>query len=149
MRQIKEIRIIRGNDTTFAGMPPIKIKMNTEADLTGFTAKYRFGSNIKEFTTEEVASKELALSYTSEETKSFFPGRGFGFLVMYDPQGRQATIWRILMNVVFPYEHPIKNKYGIEVIIGEEGEVEIKYISDEEKLYIDHDVTEQMLVISV
>ena len=137
-----EIRIIRGNDTTFAGMPPITIKMTTEADLTGYTATYTFGSNVKTFTTEEVASKELYLSYTSAETLEFFPGRGYGFLVLFDKDGKQATVWRIVMNVVFPYDHPVKNKYGIEVIIGDKPEVEIKYIADEEMLFVDAEVKE-------
>ena len=147
--KLKEIRIIRGNDTTFANMPPIKIKMNTKADLSGYTATYTFGSNVKTYTEEEVASKELTLAYTAEETLTFFPGRGFGFLVLFDPQGRRATVWRIVMNVVFPYDHPVKNKYGIEVIIGDDSsDIEIKYIEDEEMLFVDHDVSEETVFLN-
>ena len=99
MKKVKEVKIIRGNDTTFSGNSPIPIKINTKADLIGFTASLFFGSITKTFSTEDVANKLLHLAYTSEETNSFFPGRGFALLKLYDQQGRQATVWRFVLNV--------------------------------------------------
>ncbi|MBO6031908.1 MAG: hypothetical protein J6Q22_10745 [Prevotella sp.] len=144
VKKLKEVKIIRGNDTTFSGNAPIKIQINTKADLTGFTASLFFGSVVKDFTEEEVSSKLLKLAYTSEETEQFFPGRGFALLKLYDSEGRQATIWRFVFNVIFPYEKPTCGGYAVEVVIGDaESMVDVKYDEETETLIVDYKVSER------
>lgn len=141
MKKVKELKIIRGNDTLFSGNPAIPIKINTKADLTGFTASLFFGSVTKSFPSDDVGKKKLSLSYTSEETSSFFPGRGFATLKLYDTEGRQATVWRFVFNVVFPYEHNVCGKHGIEVVIGDaDPNAEVKYDEENEMLVVSFDV---------
>lgn len=142
IKKLKEVKIIRGNDTTFSGNAPIKIQINTKADLTGFTASLFFGSIVKNFDSESVESKLLELSYTSSETEQFFPGRGFALLRLYDQEGRQATIWRFVFNVVFPYEKPTCHGYEIEVVVGDtDSTVDIKYNEETETLIVDYKVS--------
>ena len=95
------IAIYRGEDTCFAGAEPIPIKIDTELDLTGFTAKLYFGSIVKEFDSEEVATKQLALSFTAEETSSFFPGQGFAIVKVFDTEGRVAVLKKFVIDVRF------------------------------------------------
>ncbi len=141
-RRLKELKIIRGNDTTFSGNDPISIQINTTADLSGFTASLFFGSVVKNFSEEEVKSKILNLAYTSEETLQFFPGKGFALLKLYDSMGRQATVWRFVFNVVFPYDKPSCGGHSIEVVIGDaDGNVEVKYDDETETLIVDYKVT--------
>ena len=142
IKKLKEVKIIRGNDTTFSGNAPIKIQINTKADLTGFTASLFFGSIVKDFDTEEVAGKILQLAYTSAETEQFFPGRGFALLRLYDPEGRQATIWRFVFNVIFPYERPTCGGYEIEVVVGDASSmIDVKYDEETETLIVDYNGT--------
>ena len=100
------IAIYRGEDTCFAGAEPIPVKIDTELDLTGFTAKLYFGSIVKEYGTEEVATKQLALSFTAEETSSFFPGQGFAIVKVFDPEGRVAILKKFVIDVRFREWHP-------------------------------------------
>lgn len=144
-KPIKEVTIIRGNDITFSGNPPIMIKIKTDADLTGFTASLTFGSNVKMFSEEEVASKELSIVYTHEETNSFFPGRGFAMLRFFDPLGKQACVGRLVFNVEFPFYKHGKYSNTIEVVIGGE-QVEIHYKEQEEELIVEAEVTARGLV---
>ena len=136
-KKVKEVKIIRGTDTLFSGNPAIKIQLNTKADLTGYTASLYFGSVKKDFTTEDVANKVLNLSYTHEETKTFFPGRGYALLRLYDQNGLQATIWRFVFNVVFPYDKHSCGGHGIEVVIGDStGSANVEYELDTETLIV-------------
>ena len=95
------IAIYRGEDTCFAGAEPIPVKIDTELDLTGFTAKLYFGSIVKEYGAEEVETKQLALSFTAEETSSFFPGQGFAIVKVYDTEGRVAVLKKFVIDVRF------------------------------------------------
>ena len=95
------IAIYRGEDTDFAGAEPIKIKIDTALDLTGYTADILFGNVVKHYEAEEVASKTLGLSFTAEETSGFFPGRGFASVKVYDTEGRVAILKRFVIDVRF------------------------------------------------
>ena len=95
------IAIYRGEDTDFAGAPPIQVKIETDLDLTGFTADLLFGSIVKHYETEEVSTKILSLVFSAEETKTFFPGRGYATVKVYDTQGRVAILKRFVINVKF------------------------------------------------
>lgn len=99
------IAIYRGEDTDFAGQEPIQVKIITPFDLTGYTADIMFGSIVKHFESEEVATKTLGLSYTAAETATFFPGRGFAAVKVYDTESRVAILKRFVIDVRFrPYD---------------------------------------------
>ena len=95
------IAIYRGEDTDFAGAEPIQIKIDTDLDLTGYTAELLFGSVVKEYGEEDVGKKILPLSFTAEETSGFFPGRGYATVKVYDTQGRVAILKRFVIDVRF------------------------------------------------
>ena len=103
------VAIYRGEDTDFAGAEPIIIKIDTELDLTGFTAEILFGSVVKEFGEEDVAKKILPLSFTAEETSGFFPGRGYATVKVYDTEGRVAILKRFVIDVRFRDEKRISD----------------------------------------
>lgn len=112
------IAIYRGEDTDFAGQEPIQVKIITPFDLMGYTADIMFGSITKHFESEEVATKTLGLSYTAAETSTFFPGRGFASIKVYDTEGRVAILKRFVIDVRFrPYDKaPISNVEVSELI---------------------------------
>ena len=93
------IAIYRGEDTCFAGAEPIIVKIDTELDLTGYTADLLFGSIVKHFETEDVASKKLPLSFTAEETSTLFPGKGFAVVKVYDTEGRVSIMKKFVIDV--------------------------------------------------
>ena len=95
------IAIYRGEDTDFAGAEPIQIRLDTDLDLTGYTAELYFGSIVKTFESEDVEKKVLPLSYTAEETSTFFPGRGYATVKVYDTEGRTAILKRFIIDVRF------------------------------------------------
>jgi hypothetical protein len=95
------VAIYRGEDTDFAGAEPIQIKIDTDLDLTGYTAELLFGSVVKEYGAEDVGKKILPLSFTAEETSGFFPGRGYATVKVYDTQGRVAILKRFVIDVRF------------------------------------------------
>lgn len=100
------IAIYRGEDTDFAGQEPIQVEIVTPFDLTGYTADILFGSIVKHFNEEEVATKKLGLSYTADETSTFFPGRGYASIKVYDTQQRVAILKRFVIDVRFrPYSN--------------------------------------------
>lgn len=95
------IAIYRGEDTDFAGQEPIQVKINTPLDLTGYTADILFGSIVKHFEAEEVGTKTLRLSFTAAETSTFFPGRGYASIKVFDTEGRVAILKRFVIDVRF------------------------------------------------
>lgn len=97
------ITIYRGDDTDFADAPPIPVSFTTDIDVTGFTAEIYFGSVVKTFTSEEVQTKTLGLVYTAAETSSFFPGKGWATLKLYDKEGRVQIQERFVIDVKFRY----------------------------------------------
>lgn len=98
------ISIYRGEDTDFAGAEPIQVKINTPLDLTGYTAKILFGSVVKEYGPDAVATKTLGLSFTASESSTFFPGRGFASVKVFDTEGRVAILKRFVIDVRFRSE---------------------------------------------
>ena len=95
------VTIYRGEDTDFADASPITVKIDTEIDLTGFTAKLYFGNVVKEFGSDEVETKELKFNFTAEESDGFFPGRGFATVKVYDTEGRVAILNKFIIDVKF------------------------------------------------
>lgn len=95
------IVIYRGEDTDFAGAEPIKITIDTELNLSGFTADILFGNVVKHFEPEEVETKALGLVYTAAETAGFFPGKGYAVVKVYDKEGRVAYLKKFIIDVRF------------------------------------------------
>ena len=95
------IAIYRGEDTDFAGGGPIKIKIETDLDLTGFTAKLFFGNVVKSFEPEEVATKILKFNFSADETSGLFPGKGYATVKVFDTKGRVAILKRFVIDVRF------------------------------------------------
>lgn len=93
------IAIYRGEDTCFAGAEPITVRIDTELDLTGFTAELLFGSIVKQFGTEDVSKKELPLSFSADETSTLFPGKGYAVVKVYDTEGRVAILKKFVIDV--------------------------------------------------
>lgn len=93
------LAIYRGEDTEFADAEPFTVKIDTDLDLTGCTGKLYFGSVIKEFDAEEMASKELALSFNASDTADMFPGQAYATLKAYDAEGRESVLKRFIIDV--------------------------------------------------
>lgn len=102
------ITIYRGEDTDFADTAPIEIEINTNRDLTGYTAKILFGNVVRDYTSEVVITKKLPLVFSAKETLGFFPGRGYATVKLYDQEGRVAIVKTEIINVAFKE----KNCYG-------------------------------------
>lgn len=93
------IAIYRGEDTCFAGADPISVKLDTELDLTGFTADVLFGSIVKHFESDDVEKKELPLSFSAKETSTLFPGKGYAVVKVYDTEGRVSILKKFVIDV--------------------------------------------------
>ena len=93
--------IYRGEDTDFAGAEPILIKIDTELDLTGYTAKLMFGSVVKSYGPDDVGAKVLPLVFSAAESSGFFPGRGYATIHVYDTEGRTAILKKFVIDVRF------------------------------------------------
>ena len=88
------ITIYKNEDTEFADSEPIKIVLDTDMDLTGFTAEIAFLGVTKTFDSDTVATKVLPLSFTEEDTKGFVLGRDYAIVRLFDPKGR-STIFAL------------------------------------------------------
>ena len=84
------ITIYKNEDTEFADSEPIKIVLDTDMDLTGFTAEIAFLGVTKTFDSETVATKVLPLAFTEEDTKGFVLGRDYAIVRLFDTQGRST-----------------------------------------------------------
>lgn len=93
------IAIYRGEDTCFAGAAPLTVKLDTELDLTGFTADVLFGNIVKHFESDDVERKELPLSFTADETATLFPGKGYAVVKVYDTEGRVSILKKFVIDV--------------------------------------------------
>ena len=151
--------IYRGEDTNFAGLGSIKLKINTDLDLTGFTSKLFFGNVIKEFDSAETETKTLTFFFTAEETLGFFPGKGYATLKLYDTEGRVTILRKFVIDVRCRYA-PIKpeeiHSEQIEILGGvtekqlkEAMTLVKKYTDDKIEETKDTILTEQPVIVDV
>lgn len=82
--------IIRQGDDTNALGNSIVFVLNTELDLTGFTAVFQVASVRYEW--DDITSKRLELVLTAEQTAILPFGTSYGALKIYDPNGLAKTI---------------------------------------------------------
>lgn len=99
-KKVKIPTIVRGDDSDFGEGSPILLELDTEADLTGYTASLEFQSLIKEFDTEEVSSKLLSVSYTAEETMTFLLGKNLATIKITDTSGNQKVLSKFAMQTI-------------------------------------------------
>ena len=85
----KGIMIRQGDDTNALGNS-ITFVLNTEIDLTGFTAVFQVDSVRYEW--DDITSKRLELVLTAEQTATLPVGTSYGALKIYDADGLANTI---------------------------------------------------------
>lgn len=85
------IKLTQGDDTNALGNS-IVFTLNTDLDLTGYTAVFQVESIRK--TWDDITSKELDLVITKEETAALSVGTHLGALKIYDSDGLAVTVIR-------------------------------------------------------
>lgn len=95
----KGIVITQGDDTN-ALNNEIMFRLNTDLDLTGFTAVFQVES--LQYKWNDITSKELALVFTREQTQSLSAGKYYGALKIYDNNDLAVTVIRDIPVNVLP-----------------------------------------------
>lgn len=93
------IVIYKGEDTEFANSGPIQVELDTQLDVTGFTAEISFLGVTKTFGSADVENRILPLSFTENETKQFVLGKDYLLVRVFDTQGRSAILKRVEVDV--------------------------------------------------
>lgn len=91
----KPIVIFRGDNTAAFDLRTIKILLTGDLDLSRATAKFTLLDFSKTWTEQEVATGELSIAFTAEQTKAFALGPQTGTLRLYDMSTgtpRQLTV---------------------------------------------------------
>lgn len=91
----KPIVIFRGDNTAAFDLRTIKILLTGDLDLSHATAKFTLLDFSKTWTEQEVATGDLSIVFTAEQTKAFALGPQVGTLRLYDMSTgtpRQLTI---------------------------------------------------------
>lgn len=86
-----KIIITRGDDSDALGNT-IKIHLNTELDLTDFTAVFQIDKLRWEY--NDITSKELNIVITREQSMQLEDGVAYGALKIYDANDKAITIIR-------------------------------------------------------
>lgn len=86
-----KIIITRGDDSDALGNT-IKIHLNTELDLTDFTAVFQIDKLRWEY--DDITSKELNIVITREQSMQLEDGVAYGALKIYDATDKAITIIR-------------------------------------------------------
>lgn len=85
------IVLFRGDDTDFTWNKEVKLRLNTEADMTGFTATFRLLTYVKEFS-EIPEDKTLVLNFSSADTAGLPTGLIDASLTLKDTNGKVRTV---------------------------------------------------------
>lgn len=94
-RAQKPIVIFRGDNTAAFDLRTITILLTGDLDLSHATAKFTLLNFSKTWTEQEVATGELSIVFTAEQTKAFALGPQTGTLMLYDMSTgtpRQLTV---------------------------------------------------------
>lgn len=84
------IVLFKGDDSDFTGNQTIEIDINTELDLTGFKAYFRFMDFEQAF--NDITSKKLELVFPNSQTSRFPLGAADASLVIVDDLGKRRTV---------------------------------------------------------
>ena len=79
----------RGDDTNALGIA-ILFNLNTDLDLTGYTAVFQV--NDLRYTWDDITSKRLEMHFTREQTMTLPVGTSYGALKIYDNNGLAITV---------------------------------------------------------
>ena len=85
------IQITRGDDTDALGVKNY-IVINTERDLTGWSAVFQLASFKIKYS--DISSKKLPLVISKEDSKKLPLGFNNGALKIYNPEGKACTVVR-------------------------------------------------------
>lgn len=83
------ITLRQGDDSNALGRE-IKITIDTDLDLTGFTAAFQLDNLRLEF--KDITSKELLLIIPADESAKLPKGELYGALKLYDTNGLALTV---------------------------------------------------------
>lgn len=85
----KSIIITKGDDFSWAGSPPIKFMIDTDIDLTGFSATVKIGQ--LEYTFNDISSKKFTVNITHEQSALLPIGSISGSLIVKSPTDEIKT----------------------------------------------------------
>lgn len=92
------IVLFKGDDTDFAWNQEIALEIETDLDLTGFTAKFSVLGFVQDF--DDITSKKLNLVFPAEETSKFPLGMTDAVFEVFDTDGKKRTIINTLKVLV-------------------------------------------------
>lgn len=88
---MNKIYIHKGDSTIFANITSfLKFEIETDLDLTNWSAKFKIGSITKEIS--DISSKYFEVTLSHFETSSLFFGSYFGSIILTDNNGNIKTI---------------------------------------------------------
>lgn len=91
--------ITQGDDSNAFGKE-ITINVNSELDLTGFSAVFQLGDFKQRF--DDIRAKKLAIVIPAEETKKLPTGLQLGALKIFDATGLQVTVKSDIRFYIYP-----------------------------------------------
>ena len=121
---MKPIRIHKGDSTIFANANKfLTFNINTELDLTGYSAKFILCSILK--TVPDISSRKFDIILGSDETQKLRDGLNYGSIILTDNKGNSKT----LINTI-PFDITtavVENEYQeIDLTIPQSSGVDIK-----------------------
>lgn len=85
-----KIYITRGDDTNFNNYKFLTFNINTEIDITGWSAVFTLGG--VSYTFDNIESKTFSLTLSAEDTRKIPYGNNEGLLYLYDSDKRRKLI---------------------------------------------------------
>lgn len=86
------ITIYKGDDSAAFGVRKIRIYLDSALPAEADHACFRFYSLSREFSAEDIASNNMIVEFTQEETAMLPLGRAFASFRMFDAEGRLFTV---------------------------------------------------------
>lgn len=115
------IVIFRGDNTAAFDLRTIKILLTGDLDITNATARFDLLGFTKSWTTEEVATGELSIVFTAEQTKAFALGPQSGMLRLFDMSTGTPRQLTVVNNIPFFVTNRVceidSQSYGINVCV--------------------------------
>ena len=123
MTQIqKKIYITRGDDTNFNEDKFLKFILNTERDLTDWSAMFTLGGNTYKFT--DIASKTFEVTISAEDSQKIPYGLNMGSVYLFDNKSRRKTL---TISIPFQVEKkPTFNTFSTLEVVAEPVEIQLQ-----------------------
>lgn len=90
MKDNNYIELRQGDDSDFFGREII-VHLDTNKDMTGWTAEFKLGNITKNFN-NFATSKQLEIVLSKTETESLPEGKLFGYIKITDANGKVGTL---------------------------------------------------------